>query len=105
MKRVTGIGGIFFKCKDIKKVKEWYRKHLGLNTDDYGTTFEWRQADDPSKKDIPSGVRLMKIRVEYIEIDQPSYQIIPRGMEPAGLLTYLTNTILRTCVLFPTESL
>ena len=50
MKKVTGIGGIFFKCKDPAKVKEWYSTHLGLNTDDYGANFEWRQEDDPSKK-------------------------------------------------------
>ena len=50
MKRVTGIGGIFFKCKDPNKVKEWYKTHLGLATDKYGTTFEWRQAADSTKK-------------------------------------------------------
>lgn len=50
MKRVTGIGGIFFKCKDPSKMKEWYKTHLGLNTNQYGTVFEWRQADDSSKK-------------------------------------------------------
>jgi hypothetical protein len=25
MKKVTGIGGVFFKCKDPKKMKEWYK--------------------------------------------------------------------------------
>lgn len=50
MKKVTGIGGIFFKCKDAKKIREWYQTHLGLNTTDYGATFEWRQHDDPAKK-------------------------------------------------------
>ena len=45
MKRVTGIGGIFFKCQDPKKVREWYQTHLGLNTNQYGAVFEWRQAD------------------------------------------------------------
>ena len=49
MKKVTGIGGLFFKCKDPDKVKEWYSKHLGLNMDQYGTSFEWRQGDDPTK--------------------------------------------------------
>lgn len=49
-KRVTGIGGIFFKCKDPKAMKHWYREHLGLQTDEYGTNFEWRQADNPDKK-------------------------------------------------------
>lgn len=41
MKKVTGIGGIFFKCKDPLKMKEWYKTHLGLNTNEYGATFEW----------------------------------------------------------------
>jgi len=50
MKKVTGIGGIFFKCKDPKKLKEWYAKNLGLNTDKYGTVFEWRTAADSTKK-------------------------------------------------------
>jgi predicted enzyme related to lactoylglutathione lyase len=50
MKRVTGIGGVFFKCKDPDGIKDWYQKHLGLNTDQYGTTFEWRQSDDTTKK-------------------------------------------------------
>ena len=49
MKKVTGIGGIFFKCKDPQKVKEWYRIHLGLNTDQYGANFEWREGADPTK--------------------------------------------------------
>ena len=49
-KRVTGIGGIFFKCKDPGKVKEWYKTHLGLNTDQYGTNFQWWQGADSSKR-------------------------------------------------------
>jgi predicted enzyme related to lactoylglutathione lyase len=49
-KRVTGIGGIFFKCRDPKKVREWYKTHLGLNTNPYGTVFEWWQGADSSKK-------------------------------------------------------
>jgi predicted enzyme related to lactoylglutathione lyase len=49
MKKVTGIGGIFFKCKDPKKMKEWYNTHLGLNTNDYGATFEWKEATDATK--------------------------------------------------------
>jgi predicted enzyme related to lactoylglutathione lyase len=49
-RKVTGIGGIFFKCKDPKKVREWYQHHLGLNTNQYGAVFEWRQGADSSKK-------------------------------------------------------
>lgn len=49
-KKVTGIGGIFFKCKDPGKLREWYRIHLGLNTNQYGSVFEWRQGVDTTKK-------------------------------------------------------
>ena len=50
MKRVTGIGGIFFKCKDPENIKQWYKIHLGFDTDPYGTKFEWRQPEDSTKK-------------------------------------------------------
>ncbi|MBL0154200.1 MAG: VOC family protein [Chitinophagaceae bacterium] len=49
-KKVTGIGGIFFKCKDPKKVREWYQTHLGLITNTYGAVFEWRQGADTTQK-------------------------------------------------------
>ena len=42
MKRVTGIGGIFFKTEDPKKTKEWYGKHLGFKIDDWGSSFQWK---------------------------------------------------------------
>ncbi|WP_233578018.1 VOC family protein [Hanamia caeni] len=50
MKKVTGIGGIFFKCDDPKKMNEWYKTHLGLNTNEYGASFEWREESDSTKK-------------------------------------------------------
>ena len=50
--RVTGIGGIFFKAKNTKKLREWYAKHLGLPLDPAwgGWQFEWRDAKNPRKK-------------------------------------------------------
>ena len=50
LKRVTGLGGIFFKCKDPGKMREWYKTHLGLKTNPYGSVFEWHQATDSTKK-------------------------------------------------------
>ena len=50
IKKVTGVGGIFFKCKDPKKMREWYKTNLGLNTNQYGAVFEWRQGADTTKK-------------------------------------------------------
>ncbi|MBY5952626.1 VOC family protein [Algoriphagus sp. NF] len=50
MKKVTGIGGVFFKVKDPDATKAWYAKHLGLQTDRYGTAFEWRSSENPAQK-------------------------------------------------------
>lgn len=50
MKKVTGIGGIFFKTKNPEKLKEWYSKNLGLLTNEYGSLFEFRHSDEPEKK-------------------------------------------------------
>jgi len=52
MKKVTGIGGIFFKCKDPNKIKDWYKTHLGLDTNDYGATFEWREVGANEKTGV-----------------------------------------------------
>lgn len=50
MKRVTGLGGVFFKTSDPKKMKEWYGKHLGLPVNEYGVSFEWMEVDKPGAK-------------------------------------------------------
>lgn len=49
-KKVTGIGGVFFKSKDPEKMREWYDKNLGLVTNEYGSLFEFRSSDEPEKK-------------------------------------------------------
>lgn len=50
MKRVTGLGGVFFKSKNPKDLTTWYDEHLGL---DFGkntwSTFEWREKDKPDQ--------------------------------------------------------
>jgi len=47
MKRVTGIGGIFFKCENPKQLLEWYNKHLGISTEGGFGLFEWKEMDKP----------------------------------------------------------
>jgi predicted enzyme related to lactoylglutathione lyase len=45
MKRVTGIGGIFFKAKDPVALRDWYKRHLGIDVQEWGgAVFPW--ADD-----------------------------------------------------------
>jgi hypothetical protein len=36
MKRVTGIGGIFFRARDPVALCAWYRQHLGIDVQDWG---------------------------------------------------------------------
>lgn len=52
MKRVIGIGGIFFKSRNPKVLSAWYAKHLGFDIDDYGSLFSYKKEDDPEKKGL-----------------------------------------------------
>jgi len=82
VKKVTGIGGIFFKAKDPKKMNAWYEKHLGLPVTEWGAMFEWREKDNPEKEgytvwstlpcesetaDLPEKDFRINYRVENIE--------------------------------------
>ncbi|MEN9700982.1 MAG: hypothetical protein RIR55_285 [Bacteroidota bacterium] len=49
-KKVTGIGGIFFKCKNPTALREWYDKNLGINTNQYGAVFEFYRGGDSTQK-------------------------------------------------------
>ena len=58
MKRVQGIGGIFFKALDPATLQQWYSDHLGISplthspwgADDPASLLEWRDKDDPDRK-------------------------------------------------------
>lgn len=41
--KITGIGGVFFQAQDPEKLKEWYKTHLGFETDQYGAMFAWHE--------------------------------------------------------------
>lgn len=47
--KVTGIGGIFFFSEDPEKTKSWYAQHLGLAVNEWGSTFESRNAQNPDQ--------------------------------------------------------
>lgn len=83
-KRVTGIGGLFFKTENPKETKNWYQKHLGFDTDNWGCTFSWKDKEgkeastqwspfakdsnyfEPSKKDFMFNYRVENL-VELLE--------------------------------------
>ncbi len=86
--RVTGLGGIFFKCKDSKATKQWYSDNLGLNTDEYGTSFEWRTSDNPEIKGYTVWSPFAETS-KYFEPSQKDYMINYRVNNLKGLLEEL----------------
>jgi predicted enzyme related to lactoylglutathione lyase len=52
MKRVVGIGGMFFKAKNPKQLSSWYKEHLGLPIDDSfgGFAFDWKDKNQRPEK-------------------------------------------------------
>ena len=46
MKRVTGIGGVFFKANDAPALQAWYKRHLGIDVQPWGgASFDWTDGD------------------------------------------------------------
>jgi predicted enzyme related to lactoylglutathione lyase len=46
MKRVTGIGGVFFHARDPAALRAWYKRHLGIDVQDWGgAAFNWTDGE------------------------------------------------------------
>ena len=73
-KKVTSVGGIFFKSKDPEKMKEWYNKNLGLVTNEYGSLFEFRQSDGSDKKGYLQWTPFPE-KTEYFEPTEKEFMI------------------------------
>ena len=98
-KRVTGIGGLFFKTKDPKATKDWYHKHLGFNTDDWGCTFWWKDNEgnkastqwspfkedtnyfEPSNKDFMFNYRVENLKELLAALKKEGVQVIDKVEE------------------------
>jgi predicted enzyme related to lactoylglutathione lyase len=90
MEKVTGIGGIFFKCKDPKAVNEWYRTHLGFDTSPHGTSFEWRQIDDSEKTGLTQWAPFAE-STKYFEPSAKDFMINYRVANLEALVAQLKN--------------
>jgi len=86
MKRVTGIGGLFFKSKDPEATKDWYNKHLGFNTDDYGCVF-WSK--DKEGNDISTNWSPFKDNTNYFEPSKKDFMFNYRVENLHELLSVL----------------
>ena len=55
MKRVTGIGGIFFKAKDPAARGAWYKQHLGIDVQKWGgASFDWTDESGKPTDPVPA---------------------------------------------------
>jgi predicted enzyme related to lactoylglutathione lyase len=89
MKRVTGIGGIFFKAQDHESLKAWYEQHLGISPGDDGyVSFRWREEENP--EEVGSTVwSVFKQDTKYFEPSTAPFMINYRVADLHGLLAQL----------------
>ena len=87
MKKVTGIGGIFFKAKDPEQLRAWYRKHLGIESESWGFTFSWQ--DDPQKDGGQTVWSVFPADTKHFEPSHSSFMINFRVEDLDWLLTQL----------------
>ncbi len=95
-KRVTSIGGVFFKTTNPKATKEWYAKHLGFNTDEYGTSFEWRKTDLKEEKGF-SAWSPMKADTSYFAPSEKPFMINYRVEDLVWLVSELRKEGVSIC--------
>ncbi len=87
-KRVTGIGGFFFKAENPTALKDWYKNHLGLNTDDYGCTFWWK---NEKGEDCSTQWSTFKNDTNYFEPSQKQFMQNFRVHDLESLLKKLSQ--------------
>lgn len=88
MKKVIGLGGVFFKCDNPQEMNEWYAQNLGLPITAYGATFEWRDAEDPSQKGTTAWCTFPKNTKYFNPSDKP-FMVNYRVADIAGLVEQL----------------
>ena len=93
-KRVTGLGGIFFKSENVKELTSWYGKHLGLETHEYGATFLSKDKDgkdcqthwspfasdtdyfEPSKKQFMQNFRVFDLEKLLVQLKSEGVTVV-----------------------------
>lgn len=86
--KVTGIGGIFFLSDNPEETKEWYGKNLGLEIDDYGSPFEFRNANNPDQINYLRWSPFKK-GTDYLAPSKKEFMINYRVQNIEGLISKL----------------
>lgn len=84
---VTGLGGIFVKSSDTKKLAEWYKEKLGFPFDGYGSNFPFREDNDPNNRGY-SVWGPFKEDTEYFEPSKKEFMI---NLRVKGLVALLAK--------------
>ena len=88
MQRVTGLGGVFLKCRDKEKTSEWYQRHLGIKMEDWGAVFPFTDAV-AQNKDAYSAFSLFKRSTDYFAPSDSSFMVNFRVHDLVALLAQL----------------
>ncbi|WP_143960620.1 VOC family protein [Litoribacter populi] len=86
--KVTGIGGIFFFSENPDKTKDWYSKHLGLEVNQWGSSFEYRNANRPEEINYLQWSPFQK-GSEYFSPSQKEFMVNYRVQNIEGLVKKL----------------
>ncbi|WP_417610457.1 VOC family protein [Owenweeksia hongkongensis] len=89
--KVTGIGGIFFRTKNPKETREWYGKHLGLAINEYGSSFETRNANNPDEINYTQWSPFAE-DTEYFEPSEKEFMINYRVQNIEALVEKLRDS-------------
>lgn len=89
--KVTGIGGIFFFSDNPTQTKEWYGKNLGLAINEYGSSFEFRNANRPDEINYLQWSPFIR-GSEYFAPSKKEFMINYRVQNIEGLVRNLRNS-------------
>jgi catechol 2,3-dioxygenase-like lactoylglutathione lyase family enzyme len=90
-KKVTGIGGVFFRSQNKDQAQEWYRKHLGIDSEPYGChSYLWRDDEDPDKRGYTVWSPFAR-DTEYFGSQDQEYMVNYRVEDLVGLLEELKS--------------
>ena len=95
-KKVTGLGGIFFKCDNPENMKQWYGDKLGLVTNEYGSVFEFRRTDMPEKKGYTVWSPF-EAKSTYFQPSEKEFMINYRVEDIEGLVKELRDAGVEIC--------
>lgn len=90
MARVTGVGGVFFKASDPKKLASWYAQHLGLQLEDFGGAI-LRWPEDQANDDGLTVWHLAERDGDWFQPSDSSFMINYRIDDMDGMIQQLTE--------------